>query len=365
MGHAVRAGGTPVDFPDDASPGAPVTLEFTGWHRTCTGAVPFTCVAQEDYFSDLDVRLLERGDLCQAVYDDTGFPPVAPGGFQVAHVVTTKSPDYIVGDYDFLAKGRRVYNGVATANAVSLGEGDEFAIGNPDIYDPDGFLQTEFYGVDRAAGLVWPRIRAKSGRWQYSCRLPGVSHDELAECPGLGSMGYKLPFDASDPQWWLGQGNNGTFTHKGSQAYAFDFGAKAGTDILAARAGEVVFVRNDQDGNSYDDPSCTNCKPNMVQIRHEDGTFGSYFHMPQNGVTVVVGQHVERGQVLGQVGNTGYSTGPHVHFHVTPTQWSDSTPVAFEVREPISVKGGWKAGDVQSCVVPASNTKVFSTNTRP
>lgn len=67
---------------------------------------------------------------------------------------------------------------------------------------------------------------------------------------------------------------------------------------------------------------------NYVKLRHDDGYYTLYAHMAYNTLKVKVGDRVKKGQVLGYMGNTGYSFGGHLHFEVrTPTdQRIDPTP---------------------------------------
>src|SRR5215510_77565 len=134
----------------------------------------------------------------------------------------------------------------------------------------------------------------------------------------------------------MGQGNNGSFTPNGAQKYAFDCKAPQWTPFLAARVGTVVDLREDQTGNKWilgallgwtDDQANTYCDANKCQenwllIRHEDGTHAWYAHMPEGGVVPQKGQKVFRGDAIAYVGNTGYSSEPHLHFQVQATDGS-------------------------------------------
>jgi murein DD-endopeptidase MepM/ murein hydrolase activator NlpD len=86
--------------------------------------------------------------------------------------------------------------------------------------------------------------------------------------------------------------------HKG-----VDVAAEPGTPIVAAAAGEVVYSDNKQRGYG-----------NLVIIRHKGGLLTVYAHNRRN--LVDVGQTVRQGSRIAEVGNTGRSTGPHLHFEV-------------------------------------------------
>ena len=55
---------------------------------------------------------------------------------------------------------------------------------------------------------------------------------------------------------------------------------------------------------------------NYVIIYHSDGTFAEYTHLKRNGVLANVGDKVTQGQVIASSGNTGFSSGPHLHLMV-------------------------------------------------
>jgi hypothetical protein len=82
----------------------------------------------------------------------------------------------------------------------------------------------------------------------------------------------------------------------------YDFRVNVGTPVMAASSGRVVFARHlDIHGNS-------------VIIDHGWGVFSDYSHLSQ--IFVVPGQRVLQGEIIGLSGNTGRSTGPHLHWEI-------------------------------------------------
>lgn len=90
-----------------------------------------------------------------------------------------------------------------------------------------------------------------------------------------------------------------------------DFACSAGTPVVAVKSGTVVIstALRSSNGNyrSYGE---------YIVIDHHDGTMTLYAHMLSGSRTVGVNQQVSQGQVIGQVGSTGNSTGSHLHFEV-------------------------------------------------
>ena len=151
---------------------------------------------------------------------------------------------------------------------------------------------------------------------------------------------YTLPFDG---EWFVA---NGGATPKTShswdilgQRFALDFvqvndffqthtgrGTKAeeyfcyGREIHAAADGSVVAVearvRQAFLGWGLCDFTARSFVGNHVLVEHAEGEFALYAHLVRGSITVVPGDRVERGQVLGRCGHTGHSTEPHLHFHL-------------------------------------------------
>jgi hypothetical protein len=124
---------------------------------------------------------------------------------------------------------------------------------------------------------------------------------------------YALPMDESSP-WEVGQGFHGGFSHTDEQnRYAVDLIVPTGTPILAARDGVVMQVESGFDKNGLNKQKYAE-RANLVRVLHSDGTMAVYAHLQEDGVYVRVGEHVTVGQQIAASGNTGYSSGPHLHF---------------------------------------------------
>jgi len=133
---------------------------------------------------------------------------------------------------------------------------------------------------------------------------------------------YELPFIKGNARYLLVQGVGGRFSHTGDNAWSFDWSMARGTPVIASRDGAVVSLRND--ANDRDLP-LENRRANFVRIRHSNGEVSCYAHL--DSTSVIVGQIVKKGDRIGASGNTGFSTQPHLHFHVEKE--GITIPVAF------------------------------------
>jgi len=115
-----------------------------------------------------------------------------------------------------------------------------------------------------------------------------------------------------------------------------------GREIIAPAAGTIVVARNDHEDQPVTDkadpkyflPQYPNGGDpgNLVVIDHGNGEFSMIAHMHKGSVRVKVGDHVDQGQVIGLLGNSGDTTGPHVHFQLqNGPDWerADALPFHF------------------------------------
>ena len=91
-------------------------------------------------------------------------------------------------------------------------------------------------------------------------------------------------------------------TAEPSRHSGIDLATPAGTPIKATNRGIVVFATEDSFSG------------NAVVLEHGGGLYSLYYHL--QSIDVFFGQLIEQGEVIGTVGSTGYSTGPHLHFAI-------------------------------------------------
>jgi len=121
---------------------------------------------------------------------------------------------------------------------------------------------------------------------------------------------YDLPFKKG-AKYRVVQGYGGLFSH--THIAALDFDMPTGTPVYAARDGIIYNYKDDSDEGGIL-PSDER-KANFLIIKHDDGSFGCYWHLKKNGVVARTGP-VKKGQVIGFSGSTGFTLLPHLHFSV-------------------------------------------------
>lgn len=133
-------------------------------------------------------------------------------------------------------------------------------------------------------------------------------------------------------------------THRTPDSFhAVDLSMPVGTNIHAARAGLVFDVASTNFAGGRN-PERYLASANVVRILHNDGSYSVYAHLNWNSIRVQPGDEVERGQYIADSGNTGFSSGPHLHFAVIRNKGLrvESVPIVFEGpkrREIVPVTG--------------------------
>ncbi len=158
---------------------------------------------------------------------------------------------------------------------------------------------------------------------------------------GVAIRGYRLPWKKGVTKFLTGSIGH-VLTYKScpsSCMYAFDFADGGNFPILASKGGRVKYAVW-----KYPDNNHTNA--NYIILEDDSTnptTYQVYFHLSQDSIPEalrVKGTWVNQGQFIGNVDNTGYSSGPHLHFHVhanSTTYWGNSVDIVFE---DVAVNGG-------------------------
>jgi hypothetical protein len=172
-----------------------------------------------------------------------------------------------------------------------------------------------------------------NGQWgvKETCALGCVEAPKGTPDSCKSNSDYRAPY-ACNTTHTCSNGNH-TSSHDGKDEYAYDFAMPVGTTIRAMRAGTVLrtrMVSHPGDG-CYDGggSSCANYA-NTVEVKHSDGTVALYMHL--SSISVSKGDPVSQGAILGKSGNSGWSTGPHLHTQVQQDcgiWWCQSLPFKF------------------------------------
>lgn len=144
------------------------------------------------------------------------------------------------------------------------------------------------------------------------------------------SVVYAWPFP-DDAKARLTQGFGGRTHSEPHSRYAIDLAVAEGTPVLAARDGVVVYLE-DEYFESGLDPILFRDKANHLRILHDDGSMAVYAHLFPNGIEVQPGQRVKRGERIARSGNTGFSSGPHLHFAVQVHRDMSMQSVPFRMQ---------------------------------
>ncbi len=140
----------------------------------------------------------------------------------------------------------------------------------------------------------------------------------------------RLPF-LNKKKFMVSQSFNGRYSHTGrGNRFAVDIAMPIGESIVAVKPG-IVADASDRfsiggAANYFLD------KANHITVMHEDGSYAIYAHILYGSLEVKIGEEVKQGQLLARVGNTGYSTGPHLHFVMRYNSGQGAYSIPFRFR---------------------------------
>ena len=193
------------------------------------------------------------------------------------------------------------------------------------------------YVIPASSELLLATIKPKNKymAWSFQYTMGSTLGDPTA-VHNLNYV-YSLPF-VGNKHYYISQGFNGEFSHYGDQnQHALDIAMPEGSDILAARAGVVMDIAEDFYDGGVDASKLQ--RGNYIRILHDDGSMAVYAHLKLESVVVARGQQIKAQQKIAQSGNTGFSSGPHLHFVVQVNRGLKLKSVPFLLKH--------KSGDIK------------------
>ncbi len=161
----------------------------------------------------------------------------------------------------------------------------------------------------------------------FTAFAAGGNPDVVVPAPGVGDPVSQLPpgqvTNAKFVAPAAGTFTSGFGSRWGETHYGIDIANRIGTPIVSVAPGTVISAGPASGFGLW------------VRVQHDDGTITVYGHNDSNAVTV--GQRVRTNQVIAYIGNRGDSTGPHVHFEVTPPNGTRVDPAAWLRQRGVAV----------------------------
>lgn len=184
-------------------------------------------------------------------------------------------------------------------------------------------LQNQEHGLDSEIDDLMAKLEAEDAARRAAAGSSAVDIDIVIETrrnlDGSEAMIYPVPnyTRLSDVFGWRADPFTGTGSY---MHWGVDFPAPAGTPIRASLSGTVALVRAPNQGSTYGGSGLGN----YCTIVSGSGIALIYAH--QTTVGVYEGQYVNQGEVIGTIGSTGFSTGPHLHFQMR-VPWSSASGI--------------------------------------
>ncbi|MET9670564.1 M23 family metallopeptidase [Streptomyces sp. NPDC006475] len=207
------------------------------------------------------------------------------------------------------ARGTVVAAGLGAVMVVGAGAGVASATaGTTAAADPATAVAAQADAQAKAA-VNAKAVKAEAAKAAAAKAAKAKAAKKVAWVKPVGKYTLSASFNQGGAMW----------AHKHSGQ---DFAVPVGTTVKAANAGTVVKAGpyGGGDGSAYG---------NAIVIKHSNGKYSQYAHLSK--INVGVGSHVKTGQAIAKSGNTGNSSGPHLHFEIrtTPNYGSALNPASF------------------------------------
>ena len=277
------------DQPEIQQPDLPdVNLDQTGQQNDLTlSAVPFTSRPKKDR-REVTTYVVQSGDNVSVIAARFG---VTPDSVIWANGKLEENPDALaVGQTLYIPPVSGVLHKVAKGETIQTIAARFKA--QPDALLNDPFNQSihDFKSAPPVLSVdAW--IMVPGGSKPIVVRQIARGNVSAPSNALKGSWSFQWPTSACISQYFWGR-------HPG-----IDLANSQGTQVVAADAGFVEVVGWDNSGYG-----------NMILINHGNGALTRYAHL--SAFAVQAGQSVQKGQIVGRIGNTGRSTGPHLHFEI-------------------------------------------------
>ncbi len=157
-------------------------------------------------------------------------------------------------------------------------------------------------------------------------------------------------------EWRIPQGHNGSITHQGVYRFAWDFDIVDangrtyagggynihdyycyGKPVIAPADGEVVHVVDGLPDNRIGESDLVHNWGNTIVIKHVEGLFSKLSHLRAGKIEVKVGDRVSRGDRIAQVGSSGRSPEPHLHFQLQTAPHIGSATIWYPIAQYVSL----------------------------
>ena len=318
--------------------------------RTIRAGAHYTTFTQQDSTSvRLDHLVYEKNIIDYVVFSFVGDSVAVREGQREVDIRRKKSSATITTSlwgaimaedlpYSLASEMEDIYQW--TVDFFGIQQGDSFTV----IYD-EKFIDTLSVGVGRVWGAkfthrgkdIYAIPFEQSGKLQYWEEDGGSLRKQLLKAP--------LKFTRISSKF--SNARLHPVTKKVRPHHGVDYAAPMGTPVRAVADGTVtVMTRKKADGN-------------ILKIKHPGNISSGYLHLKSFAKGMRVGARVSQGQVIGYVGSTGYSTGPHLDFRL----WKGGTPinplkVPQKPTEPISKENKERFEQVKAKVMAELNGEV-------